>query len=670
MNAVMASHAVAPRQWVPPQCGAYMETRQEFVGANSMAGGECGIEEPQALWSGLQAAMASPGGIAAWSQGTASARGVEPRRQVQHRHRSRSLLAALHRSATPRAAAGGESRDGGRGGRNAAVETRELGRDLRAVEAPSTPNRLASRLGVLILTAAAAAAAGAGMSAQAVQAEAVQAEAVQAEALQAPTAATPTGAPVPSAALAVPEADCQAAAALQLPPVAAVAAVAVPTVGPIGSSRSPRQQTAQQHVAALEGRVARMMAWVRQGRRGHAGGTAGTGREGQAATAQQAELRRRVAGVVEGRRATSGKQQGEGEGERGLGAVSVEEVGRGVGGAGFQEMGGEDVRRSGHVDWLKGIAGQYGMALPSPAGARGGAAVAAEAESAAAASAVVAGRVLAALRGAEHLAGAAQERATAPGSLPPAAAAAKTRLQAPEQQLSRLEQKLRDAEASRDRYEAAVQWTEGRLAALASLALTVGSAPSPALAASRSHLLSSLAFAQKRAHEEEQRVNQLRQQLATTCNLPHSASSPSSSSPSSSPPSTALPPFQSAITPPAPPAFLLAPSTAPLSTPPSTSSPPSASSHPSKPAPPRSHSLPSRPLAHTSWHPTEAAAHATSTTLTSSLSPASSLAAMSILQQAPVLVEGVRVGEWAREYVAESVAQELSKRRTGHGGGN
>ncbi|GJP75093.1 hypothetical protein CLOP_g5584, partial [Closterium sp. NIES-67] len=153
-----------------------------------------------------------------WHRPAASPRGAkalrvhaafEPRRQVQHRHRSRSLLAALHRSALrapplEESLAMADEAGGTRRWRHVNSEG-----TCAAVEAPSTPNRLASRLGVLILTAAAAAAAGAGMSAQAVQAEAVQAEAVQAEALQAPTAATPTGAPVPSAALAVPEADCQ-----------------------------------------------------------------------------------------------------------------------------------------------------------------------------------------------------------------------------------------------------------------------------------------------------------------------------------------------------------------------------------------------------------------------------------------------------------------------------
>ncbi|CAI5984355.1 unnamed protein product [Closterium sp. NIES-65] len=533
-----------------------------------------------------------------------------------------------------------------------------------ADDAPLTPSRLASRLGVLFLSAAAAAAAGTSMPAQAVQAEAVRSEAVYAEtvwaeAVQAEAAAT---------AVTAPEAEGQSAeVAWQLPPVAVVAATAVPAVGPGGGSRSPRKQTAQQHVAALEGRMQRMMAWVRQGRRGRAEetGEAGReGREGQSTAAQQAELRRRVAGVVEGRRATRRKQRGGGgggDGSGGRGAVGLEEEGSGVGGARLREMGGEGVRLSDGPEWLKGVAEQYGMALPAAVGA--------------------------------------------------------TRAQ-------------EEAEASRQRYEAAVQWTEGRLSALATLALTTAThPPSPSLAASRTHLLSSLAFAQKRAAEvrtgrgwdgddgvmrmaglsspppfhpacvqEEQRVTQLRQQLSNSRMLSQPSSSSSASSPSS-PLSTALPPFQSTIAQPAPPSLLATPSSTPAL-------PSSSSLAPQRPVP-RSLSQPSRALSRASWCPTEAA-HTTQPLAYDSTSLASTHAALSILQQvrcvalphasdasahrivpahtsqhrahamlsahflpflpqAPVLVEGAGGGEWAREFVAESVARELSKRRTAHG---
>ncbi|CAI5999746.1 unnamed protein product [Closterium sp. NIES-64] len=606
-----------------------------------------------------------------------------------------------------------------------------------ADDAPLTPSRLASRLGVLFLSAAAAAAAGTSMPAQAVQAEAVRSEAVYAEtvwaeAVQAEAAAT---------AVTAPEAEGQSAeVAWQLPPVAVVAATAVPAVGPGGGSRSPRKQTAQQHVAALEGRMQRMMAWVRQGRRGRAEetGEAGReGREGQSTAAQQAELRRRVAGVVEGRRATRRKQRGGGgggDGSGGRGAVGLEEEGSGVGGARLREMGGEGVRLSDGPEWLKGVAEQYGMALPAAVGAtRGGAATAAAADpAAAAAAAVVAGRVLAALRQAEQSTRAAPAHpATAPASAPaPTAAAPESRAQALQAALSPLEQKLEEAEASRQRYEAAVQWTEGRLSALATLALTTAThPPSPSLAASRTHLLSSLAFAQKRAAEvrtgrgwdgddgvmrmaglsspppfhsacvqEEQRVTQLRQQLSNSRILSQPSSSSSASSPSS-PLSTALPPFQSTIAQPAPPSLLATPSSTPAL-------PSSSSLAPQRPVA-RLLSQPSRALSRASWCPTEAA-HTTQPLAYDSTSLASTHAALSILQQvrcvalphasdasahrivpahtsqhrahamlsahflpflpqAPVLVEGAGGGEWAREFVAESVARELSKRRTAHG---
>ncbi|CAI5981856.1 unnamed protein product [Closterium sp. NIES-64] len=556
---------------------------------------------------------------------------------------------------------------------------------LRVPSPPSLfrhPALQASRLGVLFLSAAAAAAAGTSMPAQAVQAEAVRSEAVHAEtawaeAVQAEAAAT---------AVTAPEAEGQSAEVVwQLPPVAVVAATAVPAVGPGGGSRSPRKQTAQQHVAALEGRMQRMMAWVRQGRRGRAEetGEAGReGREGQSAAAQQAELRRRVAGVVEGRRATRRKQRGGGgggDGSGGRGAVGLEEEGRGVGGARLGEMGGEGVRLSDGPEWLKGVAEQYGMALPAAVGAtRGGAATAAAADPAApAAAAVVAGRVLAALRQAEQSTRAAPAHpATAPASTPaPTAAAPESRAQALQAALSPLEQKLEEAEASWQRYEAAVQWTEGRLSALATLALTTAThPPSSSLAASHTHLLSSLAFAQKRAAEEEQRVTQLRQQLSNSRMLSQPSSSSSASSPSS-PLSTALPPFQSTIAQPAPPSLLATLSSTPAL-------PPSSSLAPQRPVP-RSLSQPSRALSHASWCPTEAA-HTTQPLAHDSTSLASTHAALSILQQhrahamlsahflpflpqAPVLVEGAGGGEWAREFVAESVARELSKRRTAHG---
>ncbi|CAI5472951.1 unnamed protein product, partial [Closterium sp. Yama58-4] len=545
----------------------------------------------------------------------------------------------------------GESLAGG-GSRRA--EEGYLSGVCAAADVPSTPNRLASRLGVLFLSAAAAAAAGTSMSAQAVQAEAVrtdafQAETVRAEAVQAEVQAEAAA----TAETAPPEAERQAAEiAWQLPPLAVVAATAVPSVGPAGGSRSPRKQTAQQHVAALEGRMQRMMAWVRQGRTGRAGeageaGEAGReGREGQTTAAQQAELRRRVAGVVEGRRATRRKQRGGGgdaEGSGGREAVGLEEEGSGVGGARLREMGGEGVQLSDGGEWLKGLAEQYGMALPSAVLAtRGGAVSAAAADpAAAAAAAVVAGRVLAALRQAEQStrAAAPPHPATPPASTPPhAAAAPQSRAQALQPALSPLEQKLEEAEAAWQRYEAAVQWTEGRLSALATLALTSTCPPSSSLAASRTQLLSSLAFAQKRAAEEEQRVTQLRQQLTSSRML-------SSSSSPSSPLFTALPPFQSTVTQPAAPSLLPTPSPPPAL--------PSSSSHSPHPPLPRSLSLPSRPLSPAAWCPTEAA-HTTQTLPHDTTSFTSTHAAFTILQQAPVLVEGAQGGEWAREFVAES----------------
>ncbi|CAI5512287.1 unnamed protein product [Closterium sp. Naga37s-1] len=536
--------------------------------------------------------------------------------------------------------------------------------------APSTPNRLASRLGVLFLSAAAAAAAGTSMPAQAVQAEAVRSEAAQAEAawaqaVQAEAAATAVTAP--------PEAERQSAAvAWQLPPVAVVAATAVPAVGPSGGSRAPRKQTAQQHVAALEGRMQRMMAWVRQGRRGRAEetGEAGReGREGQSTAEQQAELRRRVAGVVEGRRVTRRKQRGGGgggEGSGGRGAVGLEEVGSGVGGARLREVGGEGVRLSDGPEWLKGVAEQYGMALPAAVGAtRGGAATAAAADPAAAAAAsVVAGRVLAALRQAEQStrAAAPPHPATAPASTPPPAAAApESRAQAMQAALSPLQQKLEEAEASRQRYEAAVQWTEGRLSALATLALTTTThPPSPALAASRTHLLSSLAFAQKRAAEVR---------IGGVVGCPTCASASPAHAVIAT--STALLPV--ARDPPTGAALAVAALTGAL---PCLMVPHRGRSH--HPAlDPRQHQPRQHPCC--PEHSPAGALHSLTpqmllpiamclpTPRTHHAHAMLSAHFFIFLPQAPVLVEGAGGGEWAREFVAESVARELSKRRTTHG---
>ncbi|CAI5458157.1 unnamed protein product [Closterium sp. Yama58-4] len=674
----MASQAVAPRQWVPPAAARggrrskcswgqfHLQWRAASAGLRSRE-----AQRPSAIHS------AGPAFKRAWHRPAASPRGVKALRvraalSIDAARSNTavdpfSLLSAVPALRAPpleedaTCMAVGEILAGGGSRRS---EEGYLGEACAAADVPSTPNRLASRLGVLFLSAAAAAAAGTSMSAQAVQAEAVrtdafQAETVWAEAVQAEAAATAL-----TAVTAPAEAERQAAEiAWQLPPVAVVAATAVPAVGPAGGSRSPRKQTAQQHVAALEGRMQRMMAWVRQGRRGRAEVPGEAGREGQeeqSTAAQQAELRRRVAGVVEGRRATRRKQRGGGgdvEGSGGRGAVGLEEAGSGVGGARLREMGGEGVRLSGGGEWLKGVAEQYGMALPSAVGtSRGGAATSSNDPAASAAAAVVAGRVLAALRQAEQStrSAATPHPATPPASSPPhAAAAAESRARAMQPALSPLEQKLEEAEAAWQRYEAAVQWTEGRLSALGMLALTSTCPPSSSLAASRTQLLSSLAFAQKRAAEEEQRVIHLRQQLTNSRTL---SQPPSSTSSPSSPLFTALPPFQSTVTQPASPSLLPTPS------PPTAV--PSSSSH--TPHPPRSLSLPSRLLSPAAWCPTEAA-HTTQTLPDATTTLASTHAALSILQQAPVLVEGAGGGEWAREFVAESVARELSKRRTAHG---
>ncbi|CAI7932258.1 unnamed protein product [Closterium sp. NIES-54] len=747
MNVTMASQAVAPRQWLPPAEARAGRRSKRSWGQFQLQWRAAGAglrsreaQRPSAIH------FAGPAFKRPWHRPAASPHGVKALRvrAALSLDAARSTAAvdpfSLLSAVPPLRAPSLEEGAMGMTMVESLAVTVEAARGTRRAEegypggvcaasgAPSTPNRLASRLGVLFLSAAAAAAAGTSMPAQAVQAEAVRSEAVQAktawaEAVQAEAAAT---------AVTAPEAERQSAeVSWQLPPVAVVAATAVPAVGPGGGSRSPRKQTAQQHVAALEGRMQRMMAWVRQGRRGRAEEMVEAGREGsegQSTAAQQAEvrtaseiavaslcfsrfppsfairpsltirstwchqpslsgcspppssslfpspsptpqLRRRVAGVVEGRRATRRKQRGGGgggEGSGGRGAVGLEEEGSGVGGARLREMGGEGVRLSNGPEWLKGVAEQYGMALPAAVGpTRGGAATAAAADpAAAAAAAVVAGRVLAALRQAEHSTRAAPAHPVTPpaSTPPPAAAAPESRTQALQAALSPLEQKLvgvgvgEEAEASWQRYEAAVQWTEGRLSALATLALTTAThPPSPALSASRTHLLSSLAFAQKRAAEEEQRVTQLRQHLTNSRTL---SQPPSSMSSPPSPLSTALPPFLSTIAQPAPPPLLPTPSSPPAL--------PSSSWLVTHPLVPRSLSLPSRALSYASWCPTEAA-HTTQPLAHGSTTLASTHAALSILQQAPVLVEGAGGGEWAREFVAESVARELSKRRTAHG---
>ncbi|CAI5534186.1 unnamed protein product, partial [Closterium sp. Naga37s-1] len=509
--------------------------------------------------------------------------------------------------------------------------------------APLTPSRLASRLGVLFLSAAAAAAAGTSMPAQAVQAEAVRSEAVHAEtawaeAVQAEAAAT---------AVTAPEAEGQSAeVAWQLPTVAVVAATAVPAVGPGGGSRSPRKQTAQQHVAALEGRMQRMMAWVRQGRRGRAEetGEAGReGREGQSTAAQQAE-------------AEAAWGRGGGDGSGGRGAVGLEEEGSGVGGARLREMGGEGVRLSDGPEWLKGVAEQYGMALPAAVGAtRGGAATAAAADpAAAAAAAVVAGRVLAALRQAEQSTRAAPAHpATAPASTPaPTTAAPESRAQALQAALSPLEQKLEEAEASWQRYEAAVQWTEGRLSALATLALTTAThPPSSSLAASRTHLLSSLAFAQKRAAERN-----LRPHLSWPLRHRHQRSPPPRRSrPNDRCRARCRSRHGRSPTPHGAPPRLLTPLSQPLAH----DSTSLASTHAAL-------SILQQVRCVALPHASDASAHRIVPAHTSQHRAHAMLSAhfLPFLPQAPVLVEGAGGGEWAREFVAESVARELSKRRT------